>query len=89
MTTDENILEEMLGKINKWQMEWSESLSKFSERSTNPRKDDVDNMAVQMFCMIVNSNKGDLVNKAHELIVKKIRSQNITEANRAIGVSGK
>lgn len=66
-----------------------ELLSKFSERSTNPRKEDVDNMAVQMFCMIVNSNKGDLVNKAHELIVKKIRSQNITEANRAIGVSGK
>ncbi|KNC28790.1 hypothetical protein FF38_09954 [Lucilia cuprina] len=67
MTTDENILQEML------------------ERVTNPAKVDVDNLAVQMFCMIVQSNS-DLVTKAHELIVNKMHSSNTTEAARAIGL---
>lgn len=55
------------------------------ERVTNPARDNVDNLAVQMFCMIVQSNS-DLVTKSHELIVKKLHSNNTTEAARAIGV---
>uniref|UniRef100_A0A1I8Q937 VHS domain-containing protein n=1 Tax=Stomoxys calcitrans TaxID=35570 RepID=A0A1I8Q937_STOCA len=61
-------------------------LEEMLERATNPTKDEIDNMAVQMFCMIVNSNKGLLVNKAHKLIVAKIYSPNVIEANRAIGI---
>lgn len=57
-----------------------------TERVTNPNRDNADNLAVQMFCMIVQSNSG-LVTKAHDLIVKKMHSENTTEASRAIGVS--
>ncbi|XP_075154860.1 ADP-ribosylation factor-binding protein Gga [Haematobia irritans] len=56
------------------------------ERATDPSKDEVDNMAVQLFCMIVNHNQGSLTDHAHELIIKKIKSGDVTVANRAIGI---
>ncbi|TMW53394.1 hypothetical protein DOY81_001516 [Sarcophaga bullata] len=60
-------------------------LKEMLERVTNPDREQVDNLAVQMFCMMVQSNS-DLVTRAHELIVEKMHSSNITEATRAIGL---
>lgn len=39
-----------------------------------------------MFCIVVRSN-AQLVHKAQEMIVAKVRSSNVTEATRAIAVS--
>lgn len=91
MTTDENILEEMLGKYSVIKKNMVNPNVKIFflntvERVTSPARNSVDNLAVQMFCIIVQSNSG-LVTKAHELIVKKMHSDNTTEATRAIGVS--
>ncbi|KAM7348907.1 ADP-ribosylation factor-binding protein Gga [Cochliomyia hominivorax] len=60
-------------------------LEEMLERVTNPSRDSPDNLAFQMFCMIVQSNNS-LISKAHELIVKKMHSNNITVAIRAIGL---
>jgi len=38
-----------------------------------------------MFCIVVKSN-AQLVHKAQEMIVAKVRSTNVTEATRAISV---
>ncbi|XP_073829368.1 ADP-ribosylation factor-binding protein Gga [Musca autumnalis] len=61
-------------------------LEEMLERSTNPLDVEVDNMAVQIFCLLVNNNKDALVERAHQLIVDKIKSQNATEADKAIGL---
>ncbi|XP_061386684.1 ADP-ribosylation factor-binding protein GGA3 [Musca vetustissima] len=61
-------------------------LEEMLERSTNPSQVEVDNMAVQIFCMLVNNNKDALVEKAQQLIVDKIKSHNTTEADKAIGL---
>ncbi|XP_030378583.1 ADP-ribosylation factor-binding protein GGA2 [Scaptodrosophila lebanonensis] len=55
------------------------------DRATNPAKDTVDELGVQMFCIVVRSN-AQLVQKAQEMIVSKVRSSNITEATRAIAL---
>ncbi|KAH8421402.1 hypothetical protein KR009_004116 [Drosophila setifemur] len=55
------------------------------DRATNPAKERVDELGVQMFCIVVKSN-GHLVHKAQEMIVAKVRSANITEATRAISL---
>ncbi|XP_054728491.1 ADP-ribosylation factor-binding protein GGA1 [Anastrepha obliqua] len=65
MTTDENIMEEML------------------ERATNPSRGTVDELSWQMFCMVVRSNP-KLVDRAQEMIMQKIRSNNIAESTRSI-----
>ncbi|XP_016948533.1 ADP-ribosylation factor-binding protein GGA2 [Drosophila biarmipes] len=54
------------------------------ERATNPAKK-IDEMGVQMFCIVVKSN-AQLVHKAQEMIVAKVRSPNVTEATRAISL---
>ncbi|EDV46238.1 ADP-ribosylation factor-binding protein GGA2 [Drosophila erecta] len=54
------------------------------ERATNPAHK-IDELAVQMFCIVVKSN-GQLVHKAQEMIVAKVRSTNVTEATRAISL---
>ncbi|KAH8364891.1 hypothetical protein KR200_000208, partial [Drosophila serrata] len=56
-----------------------------TDRATNPAKERVDELGVQMFCIVVRSN-GQLVHKAQEMIVAKVRSVNITEATRAISL---
>ncbi|XP_017038241.1 ADP-ribosylation factor-binding protein GGA1 [Drosophila kikkawai] len=55
------------------------------DRATNPAKERVDELGVQMFCIVVRSN-GQLVHKAQEMIVAKVRSANVTEATRAISL---
>ncbi|KAH8245234.1 hypothetical protein KR032_006866 [Drosophila birchii] len=55
------------------------------DRATNPAKERVDELGVQMFCIVVRSN-GQLVHKAQEMIVAKVRSSNVTEATRAISL---
>ncbi|KAH8346052.1 hypothetical protein KR084_009348, partial [Drosophila pseudotakahashii] len=55
-----------------------------TERATNPAKK-IDELGVQMFCIVVKSN-AQLVHKAQEMIVAKVRSSNITEATRAISL---
>lgn len=55
------------------------------DRATNPAKERVDELGVQMFCIVVKSN-AQLVHKAQEMIVAKVRSANITEATRAISL---
>ncbi|XP_017099600.2 ADP-ribosylation factor-binding protein GGA1 [Drosophila bipectinata] len=55
------------------------------DRATNPAKERVDELGVQMFCIVVKSNT-QLVHKAQEMIVAKVRSTNITEATRAISL---
>ncbi|XP_065723773.2 ADP-ribosylation factor-binding protein GGA1 isoform X2 [Drosophila suzukii] len=54
------------------------------ERATNPAKK-IDELGVQMFCIVVKSN-AQLVHKAQEMIVAKVRSTNVTEATRAISL---
>ncbi|XP_017055372.1 ADP-ribosylation factor-binding protein GGA2 [Drosophila ficusphila] len=54
------------------------------ERATNPAKK-IDELGVQMFCIVVKSN-AQLVHKAQEMIVAKVRSSNTTEAIRAISL---
>lgn len=58
----------------------------YIDRATNPAKERVDELGVQMFCIVVRSN-AQLVHKAQEMIVAKVRSSNVTEATRAIAVS--
>uniref|UniRef100_A0A1B0AN94 Uncharacterized protein n=1 Tax=Glossina palpalis gambiensis TaxID=67801 RepID=A0A1B0AN94_9MUSC len=62
-----------------------EIMKEMLERATNPAKDSVDQMAVQMFCLIVRSN-ADLVNKAHDLLTIKMFSTSSLEALRAVGL---
>jgi len=57
-----------------------------AERATNPAQK-IDELGVQMFCIVVKSN-AQLVHKAQEMIVAKVRSTNVTEATRAISVNG-
>ncbi|KAI8034237.1 hypothetical protein M5D96_012996 [Drosophila gunungcola] len=54
------------------------------ERATNPAKK-IDELGVQMFCIVVKSN-AQLVHKAQEMIVAKVQSTNVTEATRAISL---
>ncbi|XP_032582309.1 ADP-ribosylation factor-binding protein GGA3 isoform X1 [Drosophila sechellia] len=54
------------------------------ERATNPAQK-IDELGVQMFCIVVKSN-AQLVHKAQEMIVAKVRSTNVTEATRAISL---
>ncbi|XP_016988546.1 ADP-ribosylation factor-binding protein GGA2 [Drosophila rhopaloa] len=54
------------------------------ERATNPAKK-IDELGVQMFCIVVKSN-AQLVHKAQEMIVGKVQSSNVTEAIRAISL---
>lgn len=93
MTTDESIMTEMLGEFH-----GSFSCFEFffsckypfctanADRATNPTKERVDELGVQMFCIVVRSNT-QLVHKAQEMIVTKVRSTNVNEAIRAIAVS--
>ncbi|SPP86518.1 ADP-ribosylation factor-binding protein GGA2 isoform X1 [Drosophila guanche] len=55
------------------------------DRATNPAKERVDELGVQMFCIVVRSHV-HLVHKAQEMIVAKVRSANVTEATRAISL---
>ncbi|EDW27534.1 GL20223 [Drosophila persimilis] len=55
------------------------------DRATNPAKERVDELGVQMFCIVVKSHV-QLVHKAQEMIVAKVRSANVTEATRAISL---
>ncbi|XP_064536951.1 ADP-ribosylation factor-binding protein GGA2 [Drosophila montana] len=55
------------------------------DRATNPTKERVDELGVQMFCIVVRSNT-QLVHKAQEMIVGKVRSTNVNEAIRAIAL---
>lgn len=68
---------------NVWVLLW---FSHTIDRATNPAKERVDELGVQMFCIVVRSN-AQLVHKAQEMIVAKVRSSNVTEATRAIAVS--
>ncbi|XP_037937327.1 ADP-ribosylation factor-binding protein GGA1 [Teleopsis dalmanni] len=52
-------------------------------RATNPEQEPVDELSVQMFCMVLRSNS-QLIQKAHELLMSKVRSSNVMEATRAI-----
>ncbi|XP_034479602.1 ADP-ribosylation factor-binding protein GGA1 [Drosophila innubila] len=60
-------------------------MTEMLDRATNPAKEQVDELGVQMFCIVVRSN-GQLVHKAQEMIVAKVRSSNVTEATRAIAL---
>ncbi|XP_022228432.2 ADP-ribosylation factor-binding protein GGA1 [Drosophila obscura] len=55
------------------------------DRATNPAKERADELGVQMFCIVVRSHV-QLVHKAQEMIVAKVRSANVTEATRAISL---
>ncbi|EDV91928.1 ADP-ribosylation factor-binding protein GGA3 [Drosophila grimshawi] len=60
-------------------------MTEMLDRATNPSKEQVDELGVQMFCIVVRSNS-QLVHKAQEMIVAKVRSTNVTEAHRAIAL---
>ncbi|XP_034119152.1 ADP-ribosylation factor-binding protein GGA2 [Drosophila albomicans] len=60
-------------------------MTEMLDRATNPAKESVDELGVQMFCIVVRSNN-QLVHKAQEMIVAKVRSSNVTEATRAIAL---
>lgn len=60
-------------------------MTEMLDRATNPAKERVDELGVQMFCIVVRSNN-HLVHKAQEMIVAKVRSSNVTEATRAIAL---
>ncbi|KAH8284250.1 hypothetical protein KR044_001221 [Drosophila immigrans] len=60
-------------------------MTEMLDRATNPAKERVDELGVQMFCIVVRSN-AQLVHKAQEMIVAKVRSSNVTEATRAISL---
>ncbi|KAL7742835.1 hypothetical protein ACLKA6_012259 [Drosophila palustris] len=60
-------------------------MTEMLDRATNPAKERVDELGVQMFCIVVRSN-GQMVHKAQEMIVAKVRSSNVTEATRAIAL---
>ncbi|KAH8386622.1 hypothetical protein KR093_001607 [Drosophila rubida] len=60
-------------------------MTEMLDRATNPAKERVDELGVQMFCIVVRSN-AQLVHKAQEMIVAKVRSSNVTEATRAIAL---
>ncbi|XP_068159886.1 ADP-ribosylation factor-binding protein GGA1 [Drosophila tropicalis] len=55
------------------------------DRATNPTKEKVDELGVQMFCLVVRSNT-QLVQRAQEMIMTKVRSANVTEATRGIAL---
>ncbi|KAH8307503.1 hypothetical protein KR018_005581 [Drosophila ironensis] len=55
------------------------------DRATNPAKERLDELGVQMFCIVVKSNPR-LVHKAQEMIVAKVRSTSVSEATRAISI---
>ncbi|EDW07556.1 ADP-ribosylation factor-binding protein GGA2 [Drosophila mojavensis] len=60
-------------------------MTEMLDRATNPTKDRVDELGVQMFCIVVRSNS-QLVHKAQSMIVAKMHSSNIKEATRAIAL---
>ncbi|EDW65836.1 ADP-ribosylation factor-binding protein GGA1 [Drosophila virilis] len=60
-------------------------MTEMLDRATNPTKERVDELGVQMFCIVVRSNS-QLVHKAQEMIVTKVRSTNVNEAIRAIAL---
>ncbi|XP_030243767.1 ADP-ribosylation factor-binding protein GGA2 [Drosophila navojoa] len=60
-------------------------MTEMLDRATNPTKDRVDELGVQMFCIVVRSNS-QLVHKAQSMIVAKVHSSNIKEATRAIAL---
>ncbi|XP_030566306.1 ADP-ribosylation factor-binding protein GGA1 [Drosophila novamexicana] len=60
-------------------------MTEMLDRATNPTKERVDELGVQMFCIVVRSNT-QLVHKAQEMIVTKVRSTNVNEAIRAIAL---
>ncbi|XP_020717180.1 ADP-ribosylation factor-binding protein GGA1 isoform X2 [Ceratitis capitata] len=53
------------------------------DRATNPIRESVDELSSQMFCMVVRSNP-QLVDRSQEMIMLKVRSNNVTESTRAI-----
>ncbi|XP_017852837.2 ADP-ribosylation factor-binding protein GGA1 isoform X1 [Drosophila busckii] len=60
-------------------------MAEMLDRATKPDKDRVDELGVQMFCLVVRSNS-QLVHKAQEMIRTKICSSNVIEATRAIAL---
>ncbi|XP_067639977.1 ADP-ribosylation factor-binding protein GGA1 isoform X3 [Eurosta solidaginis] len=54
-------------------------------RATNPSRETVDELSLQMFCLVVKSNP-KLIDRAQEMIMLKVRSNNITESTRAINL---
>lgn len=58
-------------------------LAAMLERATNPAAENVDELAVQIFCVTVR-NDPKLIHEAMSLIVSKIQSSNVTQSIRGV-----
>ncbi|XP_055844236.1 ADP-ribosylation factor-binding protein GGA3 [Episyrphus balteatus] len=60
-------------------------LAAMLERATNPAAENVDELAVQIFCVTVR-NDPNLIHEAMSLIVSKIQSSNVTQSIRGVSL---